>query len=63
MFCLRLAPVINPLGANLTKWSSTLKQFVVKSFHSTGLFLYPLTIKEDLWFRDDFRKYKKKPAA
>ena len=36
---------------------------LLKLFHATGLFLYPLKTSEILWFSDVFRGYRKRPVA
>ena len=42
--------VINPLSANPTKWSNTLKQFSLSVFdHFVGLVLKELNIIHDIW--------------
>ena len=36
---------------------------VIYSFHTSGLFPYPLKTSENLWFAEVFRGYRKRPLT
>ena len=36
---------------------------IIKPFHATDLFLYPLKISKNLWFSDVFKGYRKRSVA
>ena len=48
---------------NLIGYNNVQISYIYNTFHTTGLFLHPLTTLEILWFADAFRGYRKRPVA